>query len=559
MKIISIEWRNIGSFGDKLQRLDFKNDGCLWQLYGRSGYGKSTILSLPTLAFYGKLPKVKIGNIANRINKNGWIRCVVMSGTDKYEIERTFSPNSLTLKRNDEVIDKANAKELEYIIENEIVSMPYQIFSNVISLSLNNFKSFIDMTPNDKRQIIDKIFCLDALNKAFEIVKKDEKELAILISSLDNQVYSLEQTIKNSENELDKLRSETEQIDYDAEVNNINSIIVNIDEQIKDINEKKNVINTSLEKYQKERNTQYQSYIQYDNSLKNVIKQIELYNGNMCPTCGTTFTGDSFIELKNTLLERKKELEGYVEQFVKNIGIYDDYLKKVNEANNTINQNYINLTYARGNYVATLNGLNAKRNAPNQFNAIENIIKNAKENKTKLEKESIVNKNKMDNIQYLNNLYSQNGIVKQQIMNNYIPALNEDIRNILINFSFPYILEFDNNFDPHLYDMSEEIDVATLSVGEQKRVDIAVLCAIIKMIKNRFPQINMICLDETVSSMDTQTAEDIISILMDIAHTLSMNIFVVSHIMLPENYFDEKLYVVKETGFSDIIIENKIV
>jgi ABC-type multidrug transport system ATPase subunit len=143
-------------------------------------------------------------------------------------------------------------------------------------------------------------------------------------------------------------------------------------------------------------------------------------------------------------------------------------------------------------------------------------------------------------------------------MNNYIPALNEDIRNILINFSFPYILEFDNNFDPHLFDMSEEIEVSTLSVGEQKRVDIAVLCAIIKMIKNRFPQINMICLDETVSSMDTQTAEDIISILMDISHNLAMNIFVVSHIMLPENYFDEKISVIKETGFSDIIIENKI-
>ena len=144
MKIVSIEWRNIGSFGDKIQKIEFKNDGCLWQLYGRSGYGKSTILSLPALAFYGKIPKVKIGNIANRINKNGWIRCVVINGTDKFEIERTFSPNSLKLKRNEEVIDKANSKELENIIENEIVSMPYQIFSNVISLSLNNFKSFID-------------------------------------------------------------------------------------------------------------------------------------------------------------------------------------------------------------------------------------------------------------------------------------------------------------------------------------------------------------------------------------------------------------------------------
>jgi DNA repair exonuclease SbcCD ATPase subunit len=558
MKIISIEWRNIGSFGDKIQKIEFKNDGCLWQLYGRSGYGKSTILSLPALAFYGKIPKVKIGNIANRINKNGWIRCVVINGTDKFEIERTFSPNSLKLKRNGEVIDKANSKELENIIENEIVSMPYQIFSNVISLSLNNFKSFIDMTPNDKRQIIDKIFCLDALNKAFEIVKKDEKELAVLITSLDNQIYSIEQTIKTSENELEKLRSDNSNIDYETEINNINILIAQIDEQIKDINEKKKTNNEALVSAQTERNKIYQMYIQYDNHLTTIIKQIELYNGNKCPTCGSEFIGDKFDDIKTTLINKKNEVEIYLSQLKGNLETFDNYIKKASEVNATINQNYINLTYSRGNYVATLNGLNVKRNSPNQFSAIENIISNAKDNKIKLEIESIANKNKMDNIQYLNNLYAQNGIVKQQIMNNYIPALNEDIRNILINFSFPYILEFDNNFDPHLFDMSEEIEVSTLSVGEQKRVDIAVLCAIIKMIKNRFPQINMICLDETVSSMDTQTAEDIISILMDISHNLAMNIFVVSHIMLPENYFDEKILVVKETGFSDIIIENKI-
>ena len=558
MKIVSIEWRNIGSFGDKLQRIDFKNEGCLWQLYGRSGYGKSTILSLPALAFYGKIPKVKIGNIANRINKNGWIKCVVINGTDRFEIERTFSPNSLKLKRNDEIIDKANSKELEYIIENEIVCMPYQIFSNVISLSLNNFKSFIDMTPNDKRQIIDKIFCLDALNKAFEIVKKDEKELAILIASLDNQIYSIEQTIKTSENELEKLRNDNDNVDYEKEINNINILISQIDEQIKDINEKKKTNNDSLVNAQGERNKIYQMYIQYDNHLKSINKQIELYNGNKCPTCGTEFVDARFDDIKTTLINKKNEVEIYLSQLKGNLETFDNYIKKANEVNSTINQTYINLTYSRGNYVATLNGLNVKKNTPNQFNAIENIISNAKENKIKLEMESISNKNKMDNIQYLNNLYTQNGVVKQQIMNNYIPALNEDIRNILINFSFPYILEFDNNFDPHLFDMSEEIEVSTLSVGEQKRVDIAVLCAIIKMIKNRFPQINMICLDETVSSMDTQTAEDIISILMEISHNLAMNIFVVSHIMLPENYFDEKISVIKETGFSDIIIENKI-
>lgn len=554
MKILSLEWRNIGSFGDKIQRIDFHNEGALWQLYGRSGFGKSTILSLPTLAFYGKMPKVKLANIANRINKNGWIKCEVMSGTNTYVIERTFSPSSLILKRNDEIVDKANVKDLEYIIENEIVCMPYQIFSNVISLSLNNFKSFIDMTPNDKRQIIDKIFCLDAMNKIIELIKKDEKELANVILTLDKQIYSLEESIKTSEEELIKLKNNNVEIDYDNEISKYNKSIIDIDYVMLELSNRKKAFDEELLKYNKERNDNYQSYIQYNNELKNIKKQIDLYNQGKCPICGNEFVGASYDDLKKTLNDNYEKILTYVNQLQKNIEIYDAHLRKLNEGVNVINQNFTNNQILKNNYISTIETLNVKKNTPNQYDAIENIIKKTKENKKELLKNNDIQKRKMDNIQYLENLYAQNGEVKQQIMNNYIPSLNEDIRNMLISFSFPYMLEFDNNFNPHLYDMGEEIEVSTLSTGEQKRVDLAVLCAIIKLIKTRFSQINMICLDETVSSIDPQTAEEIISILMDISHSHNLNIFVVSHVTLPENYFDEKIEVIKNTSFSDLII-----
>lgn len=553
MKILSIEWRNIGSFGDKIQRIEFRNEGALWQLYGRSGFGKSTILSLPTLALYGKIPKVKLSNIANRINKNGWIKCEVVSGTDLYEIERTFSPNSLSLKKNGNVIDKANSKDLEYIIEHEIICMPYQIFSNVISLSLNNFKSFIDMTPNDKRQIIDKIFCLESLNKALELIKKDERELAILISSLDKQIYSQEESIKDSESELNKLKNNIEDINYDEEISKHNNIINQIDSEIEVLSKKKEEFENALRESQQNRNVYYQHYVQYNAELNNIKKQISLYEQGKCPTCGTDFVGDIFENIKKGLIKKYEEIYVYVEQQRNNVNIYDEHIKKINEGIDLINKKITNNRINRSNYTTIINGLNIKKNTPNQYNAIENIINKTKENKIKLEKECLLSKKKMDNIQYLENIYSQNGSVKQQIMNNYIPSLNEDIRNILINFSFPYMLEFDSNFNPHLYDMSEEIDVSTISTGEQKRLDLAVLCAMIKMIKTRFSQINMICLDETVSSIDPQTAEDIVAIIMDVAHTMKLNIFVVSHVSLPENLFDEKIEVIKNTSFSDIV------
>ena len=68
MKINNIEFRNIGSYGNKIHRLDFSDEGILYQISGRSGMGKSTILNLPKLAFYGKIDKVNKNDIANRID-----------------------------------------------------------------------------------------------------------------------------------------------------------------------------------------------------------------------------------------------------------------------------------------------------------------------------------------------------------------------------------------------------------------------------------------------------------------------------------------------------------
>ena len=54
MKIVKIEWRNIFSYGNKIETLDFGDTGKLWQLSGRSGAGKSSLLAIPKLMLYGK-------------------------------------------------------------------------------------------------------------------------------------------------------------------------------------------------------------------------------------------------------------------------------------------------------------------------------------------------------------------------------------------------------------------------------------------------------------------------------------------------------------------------
>ena len=160
MKILKLEWRNIFSYGDDITEIDFGDTAKLWQLTGESGSGKSSMLTVPKLLLFGKTEgsdgkPVNVSEIANWVNKKGWIRGTIQKGNDIFVIERTFVPQGLSVIKNGESLDKAGLKNMQSIIETEVLdNMPYHIFSNVMILSLNNFKSFVSMSPADKRQII---------------------------------------------------------------------------------------------------------------------------------------------------------------------------------------------------------------------------------------------------------------------------------------------------------------------------------------------------------------------------------------------------------------------
>ena len=556
MKIERIEWRNIFSYGNKIETLDFGNEGKLWQLSGRSGSGKSSLLNIPKLLLYGKTEgsdgkPVKIGNIANRINKNGWIRGVIKKGNNEFIIERTFSPQSLTVYKNGENLDKAGLKDMQGIIDNEIMdNMPYHIFANVMMLSLNNFKSFISMSPNDKRQIIDKIFSLEIINKVYEFIKKDMRELGNAINISNSQVYSLEQTIKTSNTELENLANKNDDDNKEQ--------ITLLRERIEKINkiyaEQADIYRKQYDEYTKIANTEQQYLQMYNNQLNevnNTQAKIKLFNEDKCPTCGTPFNGEDFDDLRKALQDRLEqqqlELQGYLDNYNMMSKTRIEYVNSLN----ILKSNLDKILAKQNECLIEVKSIENAKQLTTEFSAIKNIISETTAAKTALEKSIETSTEKMNLLSIMENLYSNDGI-KKQMMQNYLPTLNEEIKNALIALSFPYSLEFDNNFDPHLECLGEPIESQSLSTGEHKKVDLTVLCAILRMLKRKYPQINLVCLDETLSSLDYESSTDIISYLHDIASTMNLNIFIVSHTQLDENLFDVRIHIDKNSGFSDL-------
>jgi DNA repair exonuclease SbcCD ATPase subunit len=104
--------------------------------------------------------------------------------------------------------------------------------------------------------------------------------------------------------------------------------------------------------------------------------------------------------------------------------------------------------------------------------------------------------------------------------------------------------------------MGMEISSQTLSTGEMKKVDFVVLISIMKLMKMKFSNINLLFLDELFSSVDQEGVYQIVGILKETSKELGLNIFVINHAPMPHEIFDLKLEISKSNNFSSLVLDN---
>lgn len=572
MKIKCIKWRNIFSYGNKEEVLNFDDEGTLWQLSGVSGAGKSSLLDIPKLLFFGKTEDddgspISVNDIANWTNKKGWIWGEVESGSDTYVIERTFSPSSLAVYKNGEQIDRAGKKDMQNTIDTEVLKgMPYHVFSNLMTLSLNGGKSFISMTPADKREIIDKIFSLEIINKIYEYIKRDRKELGNAINIANGQIYTLDSNIKMSEQKLSELKAKAEVSNSDkiteltAQINEFNERLAKADALYNDQLRQRQEAEQKSSEAAKAVNNAFGNLSKTKYDVRAIEEKINLFSQSKCPTCGTPFTGNAFDTLRDTL---QQELNAAKERQAEAQKLYDELVQYKSEIDksvsgfsvniNKINAKKLELEKGKQAAVSTLQHIQNSVTDTNEYHAIEQIIEENRKNRSEVETDIKKSNSKMNILEIMDKLYSSDGI-KRTMMKDNLPLLNADIAKTLQDIHFPYQLEFDDNFDSHIKLMGQDIKARNLSTGEHKKIDAAVVCALLIFLKRRYPQINLICLDETVSSLDYESSTNIIAKLKELAKEMNIHIFIVSHTQLNESLFDKKIMVTKNSGFSEISV-----
>lgn len=552
MRLTKIEWRNFASYGNKIQSLTFDENTGLYLVVGENGAGKSTISDVITYGLYGKLDGKKLKDIPNRINGNAWVKITFISNGEEYSVERGIDPSIFNLYVNDTLYDKAGSRSVQEYLTDDIIQIPNYVFNNTISLSINDFKSFLKMSPADKKSIIDKIFGFYVINEMRDLLKDESKAIKENMARLSGEIDGLTRTLSRTQEELQSLsekikedsKGKTE--DLEEKISKFSSLLDMHKEKVSQFNSLETEVSDQVK-------SAYRAVTTAKESKRTIEQKIRLYENDKCPTCTTDLSGLFHQGLKDELNKQLSDFNSVIDSHQEN---YDSALKKEAE----IRKEKTSITEKGNKIIVNINSIKEELkklksvSAVRGLDSLKKISEDTRESIQEFSQERLKEEKKSEWIKKIEDILGDKG-VKQLALRTILPSLNGNIAELMGSLHLPYTVTFDEDFNASVVHMGEEISTSTLSTGEMKKVDFAVLLSVIKLMKIRFSSINLLFLDEIFSSVDPDGVYTILNTLRKICDDLGLNVFVINHAPMPTEIFDYKIEIQKRNNFSDLLVE----
>lgn len=550
MIIEKLEIKNFKSYGNNLQTITLPQDkGELILLHGANGNGKSSLTEALDYNLFNKVKgkkkkTVTLSTLPNRLNNNLFTAVDFRIGNMHFRVERGMNPSKLELYQNYQVYDRTGKANINDKIE-EIIGIDFETFKSFISMSINDFKNFMTLSPDEKRKLLDKLFNLGVLNDLNSILKNlksnNEKELI----RFNEQLSMLEKNIASFQSSVNRIKMSqvsnlNEQMEVlRQEILNHRSAFDETQDKIKKIEEKKQEVKRNLEAKRKDaQETEYK--------VREVIKDLRLYDAGKCPTCHTDLTTDDHVERKNELSAEESKLRAILTEQQKDFKEWQTKEEKLQQIEKQTNSSFVELKTLLTRLKTQLDDLKIKEK--NQVNSdeiqelINQIDKNQNEKSTvAVEVDSRIVNQKI--FKQLESLFSEEGI-KKSIISTIVKPINHYIEQNLSALGLNFNVTLDDTFNAKVELLHEEIDIDSLSTGETKKVNIAIMLAYLKMIRMK-RNINVLFLDEVFSSIDLEGINSLVVLLRQFATEWKVNIFLVHHSQVDLNIFDRVLYIEK--------------
>jgi DNA repair exonuclease SbcCD ATPase subunit len=566
MIIEEIAIKNFKSFGNSEQILKINKDkGELILLMGNNGNGKSSLINSLDFSLFGKCKGNKkkwatLANLPNRINGGDLsVKIKFRSGDNEIEVSRGIAPNFLKLVENGNENERAGKANLDEKIE-KYVGMDIETFKSFISLSINDFKNFISLSNEEKQILLDKLFNLEVINILNNILKDLNKANKLQLTKFDSEISTLNESIESIKRSIQKA-IEQEKQNLQSEIDEIKSLMESRKDEYSSLKEKMEKIKVKESELKSEMERERERFINIGNEIRNVQREIDLYNSGKCPTCKTDFNNDHYNGLLELLNSKKIGFESIKNEIEISITGLKEKQSKLISITDSTTKSFNDLNYLLKNYKLQIDKLVSQKGLENKqlpnLVEFENTIKELELKKSVSDENSNVCKEKEVYYKELSKIFGEDG-VKKNIIAGIIKPINYFINDNISKMNLPFRVELDETFTANIKQFGTPIEHDSLSTGETKLINISILIAYLMLIRTK-RTINVLFLDEVFSSIDIENIEKILNLLKSFAAEYKINIFVVHHALMNEGLFDRIIKIdknifseIKELNFEEI-------
>lgn len=569
-----IRYKNIMSTGNAPVEIDLSNTQ-MTMIFGKNGFGKSTILESLSFALYGKpFRKINKGQLVNNINKKDLlVELDFDANGSSWTIRRGIKPDLFEIIKDDVKLNQnAAVRDDQEYLEKNILKMNSKAFNQVAVLGRATYVPFMLLTPAQRREVIEDLLDIQVLGKMSTLCKERLNTVKKDIDKAEEHLELNRTKIEGEENKHDALKAQHE------------AMIQGLKDQLKDYITQADDVKQRIEQERPAYDESVKLKDQYEGEMSELEKQLHVLQNDIsfleksitpvqniitffkhhdsCPTCKQSID----FEFKDSIVRDSNESIANINDKVSGLKVKVDQQSQQIDA---VKEKIVELQGKQLPFIALQSDMKMANDriqtAGNQIkkamaaSKVEDVDSTVLDN---LRKTETIIKKAIDKLNHNKSviLIAQSALkddgIKASVIEQYIPVINSMISDHLQQLELFVDFTLDNTFEESIVTGNgDKFTYNSFSEGERLRIDLAILLTWRMIAKMRnSASTNLLIMDEILdSSMDVDGINNLIESLRKM-HADS-NVIIISHKGDGlEDKFDRVLNVTKSRGFTSYSI-----
>jgi DNA repair exonuclease SbcCD ATPase subunit len=595
LKLKSLTLKNFMSFGNVKQTLSLDTENLTLVLgdnldvpsnsgSSRNGVGKSSVLNAIMFGLYGtSLSNIRKDNLVNLTNeKNMEVVLDFEKNGINYRIERGRKPNyfrffvdskQIESKESQAEKDEAQGESRETQKEVEkVVGVSPELFKQIIGLNTYS-PAFLSLPAKNQREIVEELLGVTQLSEKAEKLKellKSTKELAI---EEEFKVKNIKETNEKIQKSIDDLKRKSREWDtkhskdIDSFQLQVETLLeINIDSEIllhKNY-EKKNLLSTSLFKLKRDKLSKEINLKELDKRKIQYQSNLTITSDNSCPTCGQGIHDNKQEEIRSSIESKLTEISKQTEPLKNDV-------QNIDKEISTLGAELTSLGDVKKPFYRDIDEAYNHRSKLDSFTVtLEKLIneKNPLDDHIITQQTELLQKIDLENLQQLNVLRehqefllklltSKDSAVRKKVIDQNLNYLNYRLSHYVEKLGMPHNVTFMNDLTVMILEHGRELDFDNLSRGEKTRLILGLSFAFRDVYESLNSTVNLLYLDEIVDlGLDGAGLEYALELLKKMSRENTKSIFLVSHREELQPRVNNVMMVIKESGFSSILLND---